>query len=84
VVGVVNVPIIYYSVQWWTTLHQGPTLLKFSRPSITLDMLIPLLVMIAGFGLLFVWLLLNRLQGEIVERERDARWLQQLSAEAGR
>src|SRR5262249_35914952 len=29
VVGVVNVPIIYYSVEWWTTLHQGPTLLKF-------------------------------------------------------
>jgi heme exporter protein C len=82
VVGVVNVPIIYYSVEWWTTLHQGPTLLKMDRPSITVDMLIPLLMMIAGFVLLFGWLLLNRLQGEIVERERDARWLQQLAAEA--
>jgi heme exporter protein C len=81
VVGVVNVPIIYYSVEWWTTLHQGPTLLKMDRPSITVDMLIPLLMMIAGYVLFFGWLLLNRLQGEIVERERDARWLQQLAAE---
>jgi heme exporter protein C len=84
VVGVVNVPIIYYSVEWWTTLHQGPTLMKADTPSITTDMLIPLLTMIAGFALCFVWLLLNRLQGEIVERERDARWIQQLGAEAGK
>jgi len=40
--------------------------------------------MIAGFVLCFVWLLLNRLQGEIVERERDARWLQQLATEPGK
>jgi heme exporter protein C len=84
VVGVVNVPIIYYSVEWWTTLHQGPTIAKFDTPSITLDMLIPLLMMIAGFTLCFVWLLLNRLQGEIVERERDTRWLQQFAAETGK
>jgi heme exporter protein C len=84
VVGVVNVPIIYYSVEWWATLHQGATLMKMDRPSITLDMLIPLLMSIAGFAFLFGWLLLNRLQGEIVERERDARWLQQLAAETGK
>jgi heme exporter protein C len=84
VVGVVNVPIIYYSVEWWTTLHQGPTVMKLDTPSITMDMLVPLLMMIAGFALCFVWLLLNRLQGEIVERERDARWIQQLGAEAGK
>jgi len=84
VVGIVNVPIIYYSVEWWTTLHQGPTIMKFDRPSIKDDMLIPLLMMIAGFVVCFVWLLLNRLQGEIVERERDARWLQQLATEPGK
>jgi heme exporter protein C len=84
VVGIVNVPIIYYSVEWWTTLHQGPTLMKFDRPSITVDMLIPLLMMIAGFALCFAWMLLNRLQGEIVERERDARWLQQYAVGSGK
>lgn len=82
VVGVVNVPIIYYSVEWWTTLHQGRTIMKLGEPSITLDMLIPLLMTILGFTLCFVWLLLNRLQGEIVERERDARWLRESAAGA--
>jgi heme exporter protein C len=82
VVGVVNVPIIHYSVQWWSTLHQGSTIAKLGSPSITMDMLAPLLVMIVGFTLCFGWLVLNRLQGEIVEREHDARWLRQFAAEA--
>ena len=84
VVGVVNVPIIHYSVEWWSTLHQGPTIAQLDSPSITMDMLAPLLVMIVGFTLCFGWLVLNRLQGEIVERERDARWLRRVAAEAGR
>jgi heme exporter protein C len=78
VVGVVNVPIIHYSVVWWSTLHQGSTL---ATGSITLNMVIPLLIMLAGFTLCFLWLALNRLQGQIVERERDSRWLRQLVAE---
>src|SRR5690606_27069449 len=82
VVGVVNVPIIHYSVEWWSTLHQGPTIAKLDSPSITFDMLAPLLVMIVGFTLCFAWLVLNRLQGEIVEREHDARWLRRLATEA--
>src|SRR5690606_42082278 len=84
VVGVVNVPIIHSSVEWWSTLHQAPTLTKFDNPSITLDMLLPLLVMILGFTLCFGWLVFTRLQGQIVEREHDARWLQQFAAEAAR
>ncbi len=84
VVGVVNVPIIHFSVEWWSTLHQGPTIAKLDSPSITFDMLAPLLVMIAGFTLCFAWLVLNRLQGEIVEREHDARWLRRLLTETAR
>ncbi|HEU4620335.1 MAG TPA: heme ABC transporter permease CcmC [Gammaproteobacteria bacterium] len=83
VVGVINVPIIHYSVIWWSTLHQGPTISKFGSPSITTNMLVPLLIMLAGFTLCFLWLVLNRLQGQIVERERNTRWLQEL-AEAAR
>ena len=82
VVGVVNVPIIHYSVIWWNTLHQGPTISRLDGPSITMDMLAPLLVMIAGFTFCFAWLLLSRLQGEIVEREQETRWLRQLLQEA--
>jgi heme exporter protein C len=45
-------------------------------------MLVPFLIMFAGFTFFFYWLLLMRLQGEIVERERDTRWIQELVAEA--
>jgi heme exporter protein C len=83
VVGVVNVPIIHYSVQWWSTLHQGPTIAKLGAPSISMAMLAPLLVMIAGFTVCFAWLLLSRLRGEIVERERDTRWIRTLIEEGG-
>lgn len=78
VVGVVNVPIIHYSVIWWNSLHQGPTIARLDGPTITLDMLAPLLIMIAGFTFCFAWLLLSRLQGEIVRREYATRWLREL------
>ena len=84
VVGVVNVPIIHYSVTWWNTLHQGPTITLDEGPAMTTDMLIPFLIMVAGFTFFVYWLLLNRLRGEIVERERDTRWIQQLVAESAR
>ena len=82
VVGVVNVPIVHYSVEWWTTLHQGPTLIREGGPSITTDMLIPLLIMLAAFSLFFGWLLCKRLQGEILRREMRTRWVRNLAAEA--
>lgn len=82
VVGVVNVPIIHYSVIWWNTLHQGPTLFAEGGPAMTNDMLVPFLIMFAGFTLFFYWLLLMRLQAEIVERERGTRWIQELVAGA--
>jgi heme exporter protein C len=81
VVGVVNVPIIHYSVLWWNTLHQGPTISKFDSPSMTTDMLIPFLITMFGFTFFFYWLLLKRLRAEILERERGTRWLSELVAE---
>jgi heme exporter protein C len=81
VVGVVNVPIIHYSVLWWNTLHQGPTISKFDSPSMTTDMLIPFLISMFGFMFFFYWLLLKRLRAEILERERGTRWLSQLVGE---
>ena len=82
VVGVVNVPIIHYSVIWWNSLHQGPTISRLDGPTITTDMLVPLLIMIVGFNFFFFWLLLSRLQGEIVEREHSTRWLRELVEES--
>jgi heme exporter protein C len=81
VVGIVNVPIIHYSVEWWATLHQGPTISKLGAPSISLSMLMPLLVMIIGFTLCFAGLLLSQLRAEILEREYLARWARQTITE---
>ena len=75
IVGVVNLPIIHYSVYWWNTLHQPATLTKIGKPSMTGDMLWPLLAMLAGFTLYFGAILAVRLRGEILRREREAGWL---------
>ncbi|MGH8496898.1 MAG: heme ABC transporter permease [Gammaproteobacteria bacterium] len=78
-VGVVNVPIIHYSVVWWSSLHQGPTVTKLDAPSIATSMLIPLLTMALGFMCYFAAVLLARVRGEVLERERNARWVRQYS-----
>ena len=75
IVGVVNLPIIHYSVYWWNTLHQGATLTKLGKPSMSGDMLWPLLTMLLAFTLYFGAILLLRLRAEILLRERDASWL---------
>ncbi len=76
IVGVVNVPIIRFSVEWWNSIHQTPSVMKMDRPSMPMDMLMPLLAMLLGFTLYFVAVLLVRLRGEILRRERSARWVQ--------
>jgi heme exporter protein C len=75
IVGVVNVPIIHYSVTWWNSLHQAPSVLKLGRPTMPAAMLIPLLLMLAGFTVYFVALLLTRARGELLRRERNAHWI---------
>jgi heme exporter protein C len=75
IVGVVDVPIIHYSVIWWNSLHQAPTVMKFGRPSMPASMLVPLLLMLAGFTFYFGALLLTRARGEILRRERNAHWI---------
>jgi heme exporter protein C len=81
IVGVVNLPIIHYSVYWWNTLHQGATISKLGKPSITGEMLWPLLTMMVAFTLYYGGVLMLRLRAEILRRERDASWLKkELSA----
>ncbi len=74
-VGVVNIPIIHYSVVWWNTLHQGPTVTKFDAPSIHPSMLWPLLIMALAFMVYFVMALLLRARAELLLRERDSGWV---------
>jgi len=77
-VGAVNVPIIHFSVEWWSSLHQGPTLFKEGGPAIDNAMLYPLLAMILGFTFVFGGLLLRRVRTEVLYRERRTRWVREL------
>ena len=78
IVGVVNLPIIRYSVEWWNSIHQTPTVMKMARPSMPVDMLAPLLMMLVGFTLFFAAVLLLRLRAEILRRERGASWVKEV------
>ena len=71
-VGVVNLPIIKFSVDWWNTLHQPASVLRLGGPTIDVSMLVPLLVMATAFGLLFLWLLLLRMRTALNERKARA------------
>jgi heme exporter protein C len=81
-VGVVNIPIIHYSVVWWNTLHQAASVTKLARPSIAPEMLIPLILMFLGFNIVFGAVLLTRLRGEVLLRERSADWIRALVAQS--
>ena len=77
-VGLVNIPIIKYSVDWWNTLHQPATFTLTERPAMPAEMWMPLLVMVIGFYCFFAVSLMMRLRNEIVYRERRSGWVQQL------
>lgn len=81
IVGVVNIPIIKYSVEWWNTLHQTASLKLTEKPSMPLEMLLPLLLSIAGFYALFLALTILRTRNEIIHRERRTLWVRSLVAD---
>jgi heme exporter protein C len=78
IIGVVNLPIIRYSVEWWNSIHQAPSVMKMERPSMPFDMLAPLLMMLLGFTLLFAAILLVRMRAEVLRRERGASWVKEV------
>jgi len=78
-VGLVNVPIIYFSVQWWNTLHQGATLTTKSF-KMAPSMLAAMLVMLAACWLYSIAIVLARVRCIILEREREAPWLAEATA----
>jgi heme exporter protein C len=78
-VGVINIPIIKFSVDWWNTLHQPASIIRMDGPTIDASMLTPLFVMAAAFTLLFVLLHLIAMRAEILRRR--VRALQQTQVE---
>jgi heme exporter protein C len=73
-VGAINVPIIYFSVKWWNTLHQGSSVRPGSSSMATM-MLVAMLVMTFAFWAYCIAAAMHRLRSSIIERERDAAWL---------
>jgi len=78
IVGSVNVPIIYFSVKWWNTLHQGSTI-KFSGTSMHIAMQQAMYSMIVACWLYAVAVTLMRVRSIILERERNAQWVAELA-----
>jgi heme exporter protein C len=78
IIGVVNLPIIRYSVEWWNSIHQAPSVMKMERPSMPFDMLAPLLMMLLGFTLMFAAVMLVRMRAEVLRRERGASWVKEV------
>ena len=66
IVGVVNLPIIKFSVDWWNTLHQKASIFLFAKSTIATSMLWPLLVIAAGFMFLFAVLLMLRMRAALL------------------
>ena len=69
IIGAINIPIIKFSVDWWNTLHQPASIIRSGGPSISIEMLIPLLVMSVGVLLLFSFLILTNVESAIKEKQ---------------
>lgn len=75
IIGLVDLPLIHYSVNWWNTLHQKATLLSFAKPQMAPEMLYPLLCMIVGFFCYYGGMLFLRARKGILHKERAANWV---------
>jgi len=77
-VGLVNIPIIKYSVEWWNTLYQGATFKVTEKPAMPPEMWIPLLIMVLGFYCFFAVIMMQRARIEVLQREKKASWVQEI------
>lgn len=78
-VGVVNVPIIYFSVKWWNTLHQGASVSLTKAPTMATTMLTGMLIMSLAYWMYSIAMALTRVRTIILEREAHAEWVQELA-----
>ena len=83
-VGVVNVPIIYFSVKWWNTLHQGSSINMGAAPKMAATMLIGMLLMALAFWMYTIAVALMRVRCIMLERERTSDWVKELSVKSNK
>ncbi|MGQ0525505.1 MAG: heme ABC transporter permease CcmC [Betaproteobacteria bacterium] len=74
-VGVANIPIIYFSVQWWNTLHQGASVSLTRAPTMAATMFLGMILMALAFWMYSIAVSLHRVRSIILERERHADWV---------
>jgi heme exporter protein C len=77
-VGAVNVPIIYFSVKWWNTLHQGASVSLIRAPSMAKTMLLGMLVMALAAWMYSIAVALSRARLIMLEREKNSAWVQDI------
>lgn len=77
IVGIVNIPIIKYSVEWWNTLHQPSTFKVTEKPAMPMEMWLPMLIMVIGFYCFFAAVLLARMRLEVLKRESRTSWVKE-------
>ena len=82
-VGVINIPIIYFSVRWWNTLHQGASITVTGAPKMAQAMLLALLFMTIACWTNAFAVILKRVRCIILERERDSAWVGELNRQGG-
>ncbi|WP_376696845.1 heme ABC transporter permease [Wenzhouxiangella sp. EGI_FJ10305] len=80
-VGLVNIPLIHFSVEWWTTLHQGATIRLLGESRMHPSMLPPLIWMTVGVKLMFGAALLDRARNDLLDQDRRKNWMRQLVRE---
>jgi len=77
-VGVVNIPIIHFSVEWWNTLHQGATVSKIAKPSMEMTMLSSMLLMLVALSLFYAVVTLIRARGLSLQQDSRGSWVRDL------
>ncbi|HSX20113.1 MAG TPA: heme ABC transporter permease [Gammaproteobacteria bacterium] len=81
VVGLIDIPIIHFSVDWWNTLHQGASISRFAKPAIDNAMLYPLLSVLVAMYMLYIVIVCIKARYEILWRERGSKWVKTLLEE---
>ena len=81
IVGLVNLPIIHYSVQWWSSIHQGTTVSLMGESHITWDMLRPLLTLAVATKIYYAYSMLKRARIFLLETEQQKKWVQTIVME---
>jgi heme exporter protein C len=82
-VGVINIPIIYFSVQWWNTLHQGASVSLTRAPTMAATMFLGMVLMALGFWMYSIAAALIRVRCIILERERNSEWVAEYTRQQG-